>query len=62
MELDRRYIPTELQTKYIKFGEKKWFDDMEVFAGNFIEEFKPGSLYSDMTNSPSELPMESLRK
>jgi hypothetical protein len=35
---------------------------MEVFAGDFTdgmtEGFKPGSLYSDVTNSPSELLME----
>jgi hypothetical protein len=37
---------------------------MEVFAGDFTEGitegFKPGSSYSDVTNSPSKLPMKSL--
>jgi hypothetical protein len=37
---------------------------MEVFAGDFTdgltEGFKPGSPYSDVTNSLSDLPMESL--
>jgi len=36
---------------------------MKVFAGDFtdriIEGCKPGSPYSDITNSPSALPMES---
>jgi hypothetical protein len=35
---------------------------VEVFAGDFTdgitEGFKPGSPYNDMTDSPSELPME----
>jgi len=35
---------------------------MEVFAGDFIdgitEGFKPGSPYSDVIKSPSELPTE----
>jgi hypothetical protein len=36
---------------------------VEVFAGDFTDGmtkgFKPRSPYSDVTNSPSELPMES---
>jgi hypothetical protein len=57
-----RYIPTELQTEYIEFKKKRRFADVEVFAGDFIdgitEGFKPRSPYSDVTNSPSELPTE----
>jgi hypothetical protein len=38
---------------------------MAVFAGDFtdeiIEGFKLGSPYSEVTNSPSKLPTESLR-
>jgi hypothetical protein len=36
---------------------------VEIFAGDFTngmtKGFKPGFPYSDVTNSPSELPMES---
>jgi hypothetical protein len=43
--------------------KKKRFDDVEVFAADLTdgltEGFKTGSPYSDVTNSPSELPMES---
>jgi len=43
--------------------KKRWFADVEVFKGDFIDEitegFKPGSPYSDVTNSPSELSTES---
>ena len=39
---------------------------MEVFVGDFTDELteglKPGSPYSDVTNSSSELPMESPTK
>jgi len=45
------------------FFKKRRFVDVEVFASNFTNEitkgFKPGSLYSDVTNSLSELPMKS---
>jgi hypothetical protein len=33
---------------------------MEVFTGDFTDRFKPRYLYSDVTNSPSELPTEPL--
>jgi hypothetical protein len=54
----------ELQTEYIEFfKKKKHFNDVEIFAGDFTngmtKGFKPGFPYSDVTNSPSELPMES---
>ena len=59
-----RYIPTELQTKYSEFFlKKKQFVDVKVFASNFTngitEGFKPGSPYSDVTDSPSEVPTKS---
>jgi hypothetical protein len=48
---------------YITILKKKQFNDVEVFAGDFTyeitEEFKPGSPYNDVTNSPSEWPMKS---
>ena len=41
------------------------FADLEVFASDFIDGltkgFKSGDLYSDVTDSPSDLPTESLR-
>jgi hypothetical protein len=47
----------------IFFKKKMQFDDMTVFAGDFtdgmIEGFKLESPYSDVTNSPLELPKES---
>ena len=64
MEYCHWYIPTELHTKYSEL-KKKWFVDMEVFACDFtdeiIEGFKLGSPYSEVTNSPSKLPIESPR-
>jgi len=52
-----QYIPTEYSEL------KKQFANVELFTGDFndeiIERFKPGSPYSNVTNSPSELPMES---
>jgi len=46
--------------------KKRWFADVEVFAGNFtdeiIEGFKLRSPYSEVTDSPSELPTESPTK
>ena len=63
MEYCSRYIPTKLQTEYSEFNKKRRFVDIELFACDFIdgitEGFKPGSPYSDVTNSPSELPTES---
>jgi hypothetical protein len=50
--------------EYIDFFlKKRRFADVEVFASDFTNEitkgFKPGSPYSDVTNSLSELPMKS---
>jgi hypothetical protein len=52
----------ELQTEYSKL-KKKLFANVEIFAADFTdgitEGFKPEYPYSDVTNSPSELPMDS---
>jgi len=49
--------------KIFKIKKKRRFADMEVFAGDFtdgiIEEFKTAAPYSDMTDSPFEMPTES---
>jgi hypothetical protein len=48
---------------FMRIKKKRWFVDVEVFPGDctngITEGFKPGSPYSDVTKSPSELPMES---
>jgi hypothetical protein len=53
----------ELQTKYSEFKKKRRFADVELFTGDFTNEitegFKPESPCNDVTNSPSELSMES---
>jgi hypothetical protein len=60
-----RYIPTELQTEYAELKKKKWFADVEVFAGDFTdgitEGFKLVAPYNDVIDSSSELLTESPR-
>jgi len=56
-----------LRIRYQLFDRvKKQFNDVEVFAGDFTNRltkgFKLGSPYSDVTNSLSNLPMESPTK
>jgi len=45
--------------------KKRWFTDMEVFAGDFTdgltEGFKTTAPYGDVIDSPFEMPTESLR-
>jgi len=52
----------ELQTKY-SYLKKRRVTDVELFVSDFTDRitkgFKPGSLYSDVIDSPLELPMES---
>jgi len=59
----RSVYPMKLQTNYSEFKKKRQFADVELFACDFTngitEGFKPESLCSDVTNSPSELSMES---
>ena len=58
----RSIYPMELQTKYSEFKKKKAVR-VELFTGDFTngitEGFKPESPCSDVTNSLSELSMES---
>jgi hypothetical protein len=45
--------------------KKRWFTDVEVFAGDFTdgltEGFKTTAPYGDVIDSPFEMPTESLR-
>ena len=52
-------IPTKLPRNYLELKKKKnQVDDVEVFAGDFIdriiEGFKSGSSYDDVTSSPTK--------
>ena len=52
-------IPTKLPRNYLELKKKKnQVDDVEVFAGDFIdritEGFKPGSSYDDVTSSSTK--------
>jgi len=56
-------VYTDEITDKISRIKKRRFADMKLFVGDFTdritEGFKPGFPYSDVTNSPSELSMES---
>ena len=61
-EYFRRYISTEWPTEYIEFWNKEIVWWRGIFSDDFIdgvtEGFKPGSPYSDMAHSPSDLPTD----